>query len=354
MNIEALSKMDSIFKMQRQLSSFGNLVDKLYPLRNVQALKINNSIPESMKHLSEIQNHFKQLTMPLQHVTVSEKLLSPPVMQAFESLSKVQSVFTTGSNLDAITNFLNIRNSLINKFDQGLYNKAIKQVGNSPFINAIETHAIFNRGFNNSFFANFLDDVDYAIENIDDDEFDSVFSDIISQLNKHLLGLKELTTGNTPNITLKNILDFLIYIITIYTFYSSIISSKETEAYRTQNMAKLEVVEHKISKNKEELGDLKKNQSMFQQNLTESIELSQRIFEKISEDDNHSYRIVTRTNKLRVKPKFKSFAITSVYPNQQIQVIKKKGDWVYIVFTDLITGVPKTGWFPKKYTIQQK
>ncbi len=66
-------------------------------------------------------------------------------------------------------------------------------------------------------------------------------------------------------------------------------------------------------------------------------------------EESSSYYIVKRPVNLRSKPTTKSSVITLLYPNLRVELIQRKGKWIYIRYFDYLEGVPRTGWAYKKY-----
>ena len=64
--------------------------------------------------------------------------------------------------------------------------------------------------------------------------------------------------------------------------------------------------------------------------------------------DSVSY-IVERQCSIFTKPFTKSAFVSTVYPNQRVQLIQRKHKWIYIQYFDYLDGVPKNGWVLKKY-----
>jgi hypothetical protein len=67
------------------------------------------------------------------------------------------------------------------------------------------------------------------------------------------------------------------------------------------------------------------------------------------QQDTGTYYVVKRAVNLRTKPTTKSPVITILYPNQKVELIQRKGKWIYVNYFDYVEGLPKTGWAYKKY-----
>lgn len=61
------------------------------------------------------------------------------------------------------------------------------------------------------------------------------------------------------------------------------------------------------------------------------------------------YYVIQRPVNLRSKPNTKFPIITILYPNQRVELIQRKGKWIYIKYFDYIDGIPRLGWVYKKY-----
>jgi hypothetical protein len=61
------------------------------------------------------------------------------------------------------------------------------------------------------------------------------------------------------------------------------------------------------------------------------------------------YVVLRRPAQLRTRPSTKKPIIETLYPNQRVSLIERKGKWIHVKYFDYIDGVPKSGWTFKKY-----
>lgn len=97
--------------------------------------------------------------------------------------------------------------------------------------------------------------------------------------------------------------------------------------------------------------EAKASSKINDQRYSELIGILSRITENLNEKDKKDTTnyIVRRTIELKVKPKFKSYTIAVLYPNQQVRLINSSHKWIYVEYFDYLDGIPKYGWANKKY-----
>lgn len=88
---------------------------------------------------------------------------------------------------------------------------------------------------------------------------------------------------------------------------------------------------------------------VLNQQLTSMDERLRKI-ESSEQSDTIEY-VVIRTVNLRTKSNTNkdSQIITLLLPNQKVELLKRKGKWIYVGYFDYIEDIPKTGWVAKKY-----
>jgi hypothetical protein len=59
--------------------------------------------------------------------------------------------------------------------------------------------------------------------------------------------------------------------------------------------------------------------------------------------------VVARNLNLRSRPTTRASIITVLRPNQRVELVQRKREWVYVEYFDYVEDVPKTGWVAKKY-----
>lgn len=88
--------------------------------------------------------------------------------------------------------------------------------------------------------------------------------------------------------------------------------------------------------------------------LTQRIEkLPEEIVPKLApllqgQTDSVSY-IVERQCSIFTKPSVKSLLVGTIYPNEKVQLIRRKHKWIYVQYFDYLEGTAKNGWVLKKY-----
>lgn len=99
--------------------------------------------------------------------------------------------------------------------------------------------------------------------------------------------------------------------------------------------------------------EAKASSEINDQRYSELVGILNRITENLNKKDekNTTNYVVRRTVELKVKPKFKSYTIAVLYPNQQVQLINSSHKWIYVEYFDYLDGIPKYGWVNKKYLI---
>lgn len=106
-----------------------------------------------------------------------------------------------------------------------------------------------------------------------------------------------------------------------------------TEKFQTAMEQKTDVIEHlenKISGSQQKMYDA----------LSEYMQ---------EHDKSGTYYVVVRKAILRLKPSTKSPAVSVTFPNQKVNLEKRKGKWIYVTFFDYVDGVTRSGWVLKKY-----
>ncbi len=100
--------------------------------------------------------------------------------------------------------------------------------------------------------------------------------------------------------------------------------------------------------------DAKLSSEINDQRYSELVKILNRIAENLDEKpvNNETIYVVQRTIKLTVKPKFKSYTIAVLYPNQQVQLVESSHKWIYVEYFDYLDGIPKYGWANKKYLVK--
>ncbi len=80
------------------------------------------------------------------------------------------------------------------------------------------------------------------------------------------------------------------------------------------------------------------------------ITILEQVEKLIPVEDSNVYYIAIRPVNLRTKPStIKSSTIAILHPNQRVELLQRKGKWIYVRYFDYLEGVPKTGWVYKKY-----
>lgn len=100
--------------------------------------------------------------------------------------------------------------------------------------------------------------------------------------------------------------------------------------------------------------DAKQSSKINDQRYSELIKILINIAENLGERSkkNETNYVVQRTVELKVKPKFKSYTIAVLYPNQEVQLVESSHKWIYVEYFDYLDGIPKYGWANKKYLVK--
>ena len=73
--------------------------------------------------------------------------------------------------------------------------------------------------------------------------------------------------------------------------------------------------------------------------------LAARILKELSEPETAPEQfVVIRNAPLRIRPDSKSEAISRLFPNQVVEVVKESGTWRYVKFYDYQSEIPRLGW----------
>ncbi|MCI2286128.1 SH3 domain-containing protein [Colwellia sp. MSW7] len=146
---------------------------------------------------------------------------------------------------------------------------------------------------------------------------------------------EELINKPKTNLTSENYIFFYIStILSLLMFVYSIHSSKQSDKERQASINALETTVI----------------SQFMILNSNTVEINKKL-KKQTIDSKPTEYVVERTVNLRTKNSTskESIIITSLYPNQKVELLKREGKWIYICYFDHIEQVPITGRVYKKY-----
>jgi hypothetical protein len=74
--------------------------------------------------------------------------------------------------------------------------------------------------------------------------------------------------------------------------------------------------------------------------------------EKFVSEQGSAAHVIIREAPLRQNPNGKATQLSKLYPNQEVQVIKRVKEWAYVSFYDNLEGIPKMGWVSIRHVRQ--
>lgn len=140
-----------------------------------------------------------------------------------------------------------------------------------------------------------------------------------------------------------SIQNYLSILLTILIFLYSLQSNFESEKKDLQRYKELNARVDSLETTVVSQGFIMKNQlSSIEKNLQDIASSNQK--------DVVEY-VVIRPVELRTKSNSSedSYVISVLQPNQKVELLKRKGMWIYVGYFDYVEDIPKTGWVRKKY-----
>ena len=91
---------------------------------------------------------------------------------------------------------------------------------------------------------------------------------------------------------------------------------------------------------------------LSQQNREIKDQITKELERLIPETPEPTLYVVKRTARLKLSLKPRSVTVAILPANQPVELLAKRGKWIYVEFFDYIEGVPRQGWVLKKYLKQ--
>lgn len=175
------------------------------------------------------------------------------------------------------------------------------------------------------------------------DWFESYSNDLDTSTIVDVDALTEIKQSLQDSSKKASIQFYLSLLISILMFLYSLQSSLESEKKDLQ-------LYKELNANVDSLETTVAAQFFIVKNQLSSIDKHLQEIEPSNKADVVEY-VVVRSVELRTKSNSSqdSYVISVLEPNQKVELLKRKGKWIYVGYFDYVEDIPKTGWVRKKY-----
>lgn len=329
---------DGVSLLNDQLAELA-LATEVKELTSVSKLVDNHMLMEANKITSSIENIYKDNVTELlaqEQIKLNDIYNNSTLASAISNTQKVlglsENTSTTllNSLSDSIANLCidnavfrlaDIRSEQLSKLlDTSLY-QGMGEIEELIRLSTLSAFEVFESYYNHA-------------------EYLSTYDEELYELKESLSEIKQ-TLNKSSTIT--NVQFYVSFLISILSILYAIQSSTITEGKTTQ--------QHKELKSGiESIETTMVTQFFILNQQLNSMDERLEQLEKSIHSDIVEY-VVIRPAELRTQSNTSndSLVIAVLQPNQKVELLKRKGKWIYVGYFDYIEDIPKTGWVMKKY-----